>query len=203
MFCTKIAQHFSSGLRGQFALLRLARSDPRSLRSYYFTRHLADETCPERNADELVAEIDVLTDKYKRALADMENLRKRSQRQIEEAKVFAIQPFCKDLLEVADVLDLALLSLEKVELRDASVDSLQTGLKMTKEVLLKTFSKHGLVPVRPEGQKFDPNLHEAVYEIPTDQSKYPAGHIAHVLNIGYSLHNRPIRPAKVGVVKLD
>uniref|UniRef100_A0A914HUF7 Glutathione reductase n=1 Tax=Globodera rostochiensis TaxID=31243 RepID=A0A914HUF7_GLORO len=196
MFCTKIAQHFSSGLRGQFALLRLARSDPRSLRSYHLTRHLADETCPERNADELVAEIDVLTDKYKRALADMENLRKRSQRQIEEAKVFAIQPFCKDLLEVADVLDLALLSLDKVEIRDASVDSLQTGLKMTKEVLLKTFSKHGLVPVRPEGQKFNPNLHEAVYEIPTDQSEYPAGHIAHVLNIGYSLHNRPIRPAK-------
>ncbi|KAL3085251.1 hypothetical protein niasHS_010320 [Heterodera schachtii] len=156
--------------------------------------------------EKLKSDNEMLTDKYKRALADMENLRKRTQRQIEEAKLFAIQPFCKDLLEVADVLDLALNSLEKVKTEDgaASLDSgVHKGIKMTKEVLLKTFKKHGLVPVKPEGQKFDPNLHEAVYEISKDQSNRPAGHIAHVLNIGYSLHDRPIRPAKVGVVKME
>ena len=142
-----------------------------------------------------------LLDKYKRALAEVENSRKRGQRQVEEAKTFAIQGFCKDLLEVADVLNMAVGSLEKDAAKDKALKSVYDGISMTETSLLKAFAKHGLVQIRPEGQKFDPNLHEAVFEVPEEQSKFPPGHVSHVLNIGYSLHNRPVRPAKVGVVK--
>lgn len=72
---------------------------------------------------------------------------------------------------------------------------------MTQSMLLKTFAKHGLKPVSPEGEKFDPNLHEALFEIPQAGAKHEAGHVGHVAKIGYSLNGRPIRPAQVGVVK--
>ncbi|CEF64556.2 GrpE protein homolog 2, mitochondrial [Strongyloides ratti] len=154
--------------------------------------------------DTLMNEVSDLKNKYLRSVAETENVRKRGIRLVDDAKVFAIQGFCKDLLEVADILNLAIDAVPKEEIKnDKKLKDLYDGVVMTKEVLLKTFNKHGLVPVNPEGQKFDPNLHEAVFQVPKEQATVPAEHIAHVAKIGYYLHGRPIRPAQVGVVKSD
>ena len=105
--------------------------------------------------------------KYMRALAETENVRRRGQQQIADVKVFAIQSFSKDLLEVADVLDLALGSVDRATLNaNAQLKGLHDGVLMTKDALLKTFNKHGLTVVSPEGEKFDPNFHDALFKIP-------------------------------------
>ncbi|VDL76335.1 unnamed protein product [Nippostrongylus brasiliensis] len=153
--------------------------------------------------DTLLGESSEWKDKYQRSLAETENVRKRGMKQAEEAKVFAIQGFCKDLLEVADILDLAVNSVKKEQLEsgDKNLVDLHKGVVMTKDVLLKTFQRHGLVQVNPMGEKFDPNLHEAVFQVPQGQgTEAEPGHIMHVAKVGYCLKERPIRAAQVGVV---
>ncbi|KAF8357516.1 hypothetical protein PRIPAC_92511 [Pristionchus pacificus] len=153
--------------------------------------------------DSLIEEGKEWKDRYTRALAETENVRRRGTKQVEDTKVFAVQGFCKDLLEVADILDLAVDSVKEEQLKTASKDmkDLYDGVKMTKTVLLKTFAKHGLQPCNPIGEQFDPNLHEAVFQVPKEQAKFEVGHIEHVMKIGYILKERPVRAAQVGVVK--
>ncbi|CAI5446271.1 unnamed protein product [Caenorhabditis angaria] len=152
--------------------------------------------------DELIAESSDNLDKYKRSLAETENVRRRGLKQTEDAKVFAIQGFCKDLLEVSDILDIAVKSVkpEEIEQGGKSFKDLYEGVSMTRTVLLKVFEKHGLKTVDPTNEKFDPNLHEAVFQIPSANAKQPVGHIEVCTKIGYNLKDRPIRPAQVGVV---
>lgn len=153
--------------------------------------------------DSLVEEVFVWKDKYQRSLAETENVRARGIKQIEEAKMFAIQGFCKDLLEVADVLDLAVDSVKSEQLKSDSktLMDLHNGIVMTKTVLLKVFKRHGLVAFNPVGEKFNPNLHEAVFQTPaSDEANVEPGHVGHVAKVGYLLNDRPIRPAQVGVV---
>ncbi|KTF80766.1 hypothetical protein cypCar_00004610 [Cyprinus carpio] len=142
-----------------------------------------------------------ITDKYKRALADTENLRQRSQKMINDAKLFGIQGFCKDLLEVADILEKATESVPKTEISTANphLKNLYDGLVMTEVQIQKVFQKHGLVKLNPDGQKFDPYEHEAVFHAPIE-GKEP-GTVAVVTKVGYKLHGRTLRPALVGVVK--
>ncbi|XP_043368423.1 grpE protein homolog 1, mitochondrial isoform X2 [Dermochelys coriacea] len=142
-----------------------------------------------------------MTDKYKRALADTENLRQRSQKLVEEAKLYGIQSFCKDLLEVADVLEKATESVPKEELKDENphLKNLYDGLVMTEVQIQKVFKKHGLLKLNPVGAKFDPYEHEALFHAPME-GKEP-GSIALVSKVGYKLHGRTLRPALVGVVK--
>lgn len=108
-----------------------------------------------------------LLDKYKRALADGENLRQRLTKQIDDAKLFGIQSFCKDLLEVADILGHATESVPETEINDKNphLKSLFEGLKMTKGTLEQIFKRHNLEPVNPINEKFNPNLHEALFQI--------------------------------------
>lgn len=108
----------------------------------------------------------LLKDKYKRALADGENLRSRLTKQIEEAKIFGIQSFCKDLLDVADVLSKATESVPKEEISNSNphLKSLYEGLVMTEAQLQSVFKRHGLEQVNPLDEKFDPNLHEALFQ---------------------------------------
>lgn len=173
----------------------------------------------------------LLKDKYKRALADTENLRQRSQKMIDDAKLYGkllyissfyeqrfldladllnvltpisssgIQGFCKDLLEVADILEKATESVPKTEISSANphLKNLYDGLVMTEVQIQKVFQKHGLVKLNPDGQKFDPYEHEAVFHAPIE-GKEP-GTIAVVTKVGYKLHGRTLRPALVGVVK--
>uniref|UniRef100_A0A0X3NN29 GrpE protein homolog n=1 Tax=Schistocephalus solidus TaxID=70667 RepID=A0A0X3NN29_SCHSO len=141
-------------------------------------------------------------DKYKRALAESENVRKRMLRQVEEAKLFGIQSFCKDLLDVADILAKATESAPEDQLKpDVNPHFLQLheGLKMTNAQLLKVFGKHNLHRIAPEvGDKFDPNFHEAVFTVPIKGENEP-NTIANVTKVGYRLQERTLRPAFVGV----
>ncbi|XP_077992525.1 grpE protein homolog 1, mitochondrial-like [Glandiceps talaboti] len=156
----------------------------------------------QEEKEKLQKQLDEITDKYKRSLAETENVRTRNRKQIEETRIYAIQGFCKDLLEVADVLHAATESVPKEELgktANSHLKSLFEGLKMTEAQLLKVFSRHGLVPIDPAGEKFDPNQHEAMFTLPTPD-KVP-GTVAVVTKIGYRLKERTVRPALVGVAK--
>ncbi|KAK4882576.1 hypothetical protein RN001_005895 [Aquatica leii] len=142
-----------------------------------------------------------LLDKYKRSLADSENLRSRLMKQIGDAKIFGIQSFCKDLLDVADVLSKATESVPKEEISDKNphLKNLYEGLMMTEAQLKAVFKRHGLEPVDPLNEKFDPNYHEALFQQEVE-GKVP-GSVVVVSKIGYKLHDRVIRPALVGVSK--
>ncbi|KAJ8958219.1 hypothetical protein NQ318_017360 [Aromia moschata] len=142
-----------------------------------------------------------LLDKYKRALADSENLRSRLTKQISEAKIFGIQSFCKDLLDVADVLSRATESVPKEQLNDNNphLKSLYEGLVMTEAQLNTVFKRHGLEKVNPIDEKFDPNYHEALFQ--QEIAGKEPNTVVTVSKIGYKLHDRVIRPALVGVSK--
>ncbi|XP_044136687.1 grpE protein homolog 1, mitochondrial [Bufo gargarizans] len=162
----------------------------------------------EESAEQLAAgkakleeQVKEVTDKYKRALADTENMRQRSQKMVEDAKLYGIQGFCKDLLEVADILEKATESVPKEEIKDENphLKNLYEGLVMTEVQMQKVFKKHGIVKLNPVGAKFDPYEHEALFHAPVE-GKEP-GTVALVTKVGYKLHERTLRPALVGVVK--
>ncbi|XP_011686880.1 PREDICTED: grpE protein homolog, mitochondrial [Wasmannia auropunctata] len=150
---------------------------------------------------ELKESKDTLEDKYKRALAEGENIRVRLTKQINDAKLFGIQGFCKDLLDVADVLGKATESVPKDELTEQNphLKSLYEGLVMTEAQLHKVFKKHGLVSLNPVNEKFDPNEHEALFQQEVEGKE--SGTIVVVSKVGYKLHERIVRPALVGVAK--
>ncbi|KAH3708561.1 hypothetical protein DPMN_068029 [Dreissena polymorpha] len=141
-------------------------------------------------------------DKYKRALAEIENTRMRMKKQIDDMKLFGIQGFSKDLLVVADILDQAIQSVPKEELsKNEHLNSMFNGLKMTNEQLLKVFGRHGLVKIVPSvGEKFDPYIHEALFEVPKGADN-EGGTVALCQKTGFKLHERTLRPATVGVFK--
>lgn len=140
-----------------------------------------------------------LLDKYRRSLADFENLRNRMNKQVADAKVFGIQGFCKDLLDVADVLAKAADSVSEDALKNEShyLKDMHQGLKLTQSQLLHVFERHGLVQENPLGEKFDPNRHDALFQVPMPD-KDP-NTVIDVQKIGYILQGRTIRPAAVGV----
>jgi molecular chaperone GrpE len=140
-------------------------------------------------------------DKLLRTLAEMENLRKRTEREVADARVYSVSGFARDVLAVADNMHRAL-GTAGVELRehaDATVKALIEGVEMTERELMKVLEKYGVKKFSPEGEKFDPNRHEAMYEVPTQD--LPSGHVAQVMQAGYMLGERVLRPAMVGVSK--
>ena len=138
-------------------------------------------------------------DKYLRALAETENVRQRMKKQVEDSKLYGIQEFSKDILNVADILRKATKSVHETSLKqqDKQLNALYDGVKMTEAELQKALQKHGITQIDPVGQLFDPVFHEAMFEVEGEKP----GTIAHVSAIGYTLHGRTIRPAKVGVVR--
>ncbi|CAH1131187.1 unnamed protein product [Ceutorhynchus assimilis] len=156
-----------------------------------FNKQIAELT--DKNLD--------LVDKYKRALADGENLRQRLTKQISDAKIYGIQGFCKDLLDVADVLGKATETVPKDQITDSNphLKTLYEGLIMTEAQLKSVFKRHGLEPVNPLDEKFDPNFHEALFQQEVEGKA--AGTVVVVSKIGYKLHDRVLRPALVGVSK--
>lgn len=139
-------------------------------------------------------------DKYQRSLAENQNVIQRSRKLVEEAKLFGIQSFSKDLLEVKDVLEKATESVPKEELdKNTHLKNLFDGLTLTDMQLQKVFTKNGLEKVDPMDEKFDPHSHEAVFQINVPDKEN--GTVALVQKIGYKLNGRTLRPALVGVVK--
>jgi molecular chaperone GrpE len=145
----------------------------------------------------LKAQIAALKDQALRYAADAENTRRRAEREINDGRAYAISRFAKDLLGVADNLARALEHAPKDD-ADPSVRGLAVGLEMTQKELLSAFERNGLTPIEPDpGAKFDPHQHQAVME--QDSRDVPAGSIVNVLQNGYELFGRVVRPAMVVV----
>jgi molecular chaperone GrpE len=140
-------------------------------------------------------------DKLLRTLAEMENLRKRTEREVTDARTYAVSGFARDVLAVADNMHRALEAIgpEARAQADATLKTLIEGIELTERELHKVLSKNGVKKFSPEGEKFDPNMHEAMYEVPTQD--LPSGHVAQVMQAGYMLGERVLRPAMVGVSK--
>ncbi len=150
--------------------------------------------------EELSAEVDKLKDQLLRTLAELENYRKRAEREREETAKFATTGFARELLTVADNLRRALESVpEDHEHPEKLLKSLMEGVEITEKELLLAFKKHGIEKIDPLGTSFDHHLHQAMFEV--DTSDQPAGTIVHVLQPGYQLNGRLLRPALVGVAK--
>jgi molecular chaperone GrpE len=140
-----------------------------------------------------------LKDKLLRTLAEMENLRRRTEREVADAKAYAVSGFARDLLGVADNLRRGLESLDASgrSSLDAGAKLMVEGVELTERELIKTLDKHGVKKLDPLGQKFDPNLHQAMFEAPDPtQAK---GHVVVVVQSGYAISGRVLRPALVGV----
>jgi molecular chaperone GrpE len=140
-------------------------------------------------------------DKLLRTLAEMENLRKRTGREIADARVFGVTGFARDVLAVADNMHRALGTVGDAERdkADPKVKALIEGVELTERELMKVLEKYGVTKFSPEGEKFDPNLHQAMYEI--QNPGLPPGHVGQVMQAGYMLGDRVLRPAMVGVTK--
>jgi molecular chaperone GrpE len=157
------------------------------------------ELSPEARAAALEAELADHKDRLLRALAETENTRRRAQREREDATKYAIAAFAKDLLSTADNLRRALESLPEAEVRDERSRSLLAGVAATERELLSVFERHGIRRIDPMGERFDHNSHQAIFE--AERSDQPPGTIVEVLQPGYLLHDRLLRPAMVGVAK--
>lgn len=165
----------------------------------------AQDVTPENQnvPDEGVEEITALRARLEtaeadrlRALADRENTIKRMEREKAEALKFAVAGFVKDLLTVADTFDQALSHVPTSE-AGSPVETFVTGITMTAKQMLSTLEKHGIVKYNPAGEAFDHNLHQAMLEEPSDA--IPPGHIVRVIQAGYRMHDRVLRPALVTV----
>ncbi len=154
---------------------------------------------PAARVAELEAEKAELRDQLLRALADVENTRRRLQRELDEKMKYATAPLAKDLLGVADNLGRALGAVPAEVREQEAVKSLIAGVEMTEKALMEAFAKHGIERIEPAGEKLDPHRHEAMMEI-QDPSK-PAGTVAQVFEAGYELRGRLLRPARVAVAK--
>lgn len=140
----------------------------------------------------LKAKADENWDRYLRAAAELENVRKRAEREVSSARKFAIERFSSDLLEVRDSLEMALAAGP-----DADAASLREGNEATLKLLTATMQRHGLVEVDPQGEPFDPEMHEAMTMQPSADAE--PGSVLTVFQKGYSLNGRLLRPARVVV----
>ena len=159
---------------------------------------------PEQGTEELEAlrkENAELRDRLLRTVADMENLRKRTEREIADTRSYAIAGFARDMLTANDSLSRALmmLSAEARESAEGTTKSLIEGIEMTEREMQRLLAKHGVTPIEAEGQKFDPHRHQAMFEVP-DPSK-PEGTVVQVVQAGFAIGERVLRPAMVGVAK--
>jgi molecular chaperone GrpE len=142
-----------------------------------------------------------MKDRLLRTLAEMENLRKRTEREIADSRLYSVASFARDMLNVADNMRRALDAMP-AELRanaDASAKALIEGVDLTERELQKALEKNGIRQFSPQGEKFDPNLHQAMFEVP--DATVPAGSVVQVVQPGYMIGERILRPALVGVSK--
>jgi molecular chaperone GrpE len=142
-----------------------------------------------------------LKDRLLRSLAEMENLRRRTEKQVADERVYGIAGFARDMLAVADNMRRALdaVTPELRETADPAVKALIEGVELTERELLKVLEKHGVKKLEPLGSRFDPNLHQAMYEVP--DPSVPAGTVVQAVQAGYTIGDRVLRPALVAVSK--
>lgn len=151
--------------------------------------------------EQLEAEIAALKDKFLRAFAEADNVRRRAEREVADAKIYGITGFARDILTVADDFERALgaIDAEARAKADGTLKTLLEGIDLTGRALLHALSKHGVARIEAEGAKFDPNMHQAMFEVPN--TEVPSGTVVQVIQPGYKLGERVLRPALVGVSK--
>ncbi len=154
------------------------------------------------NTAELQQQLDAMRDQMIRAVAEADNIRKRAVKEREDTAKYAIASFARDLLDVSDNLRRALEAMPTDLLeQDPRLKNLIDGIGATERTLLKTFEKHGITRIDPLHEIFNPNYHEVMFEAPLPGKQ--AGTVIQILESGYLLHDRLLRPARVGVVKDD
>ncbi|WP_394888856.1 nucleotide exchange factor GrpE [Mesorhizobium sp. AaZ16] len=149
----------------------------------------------------LLKENEDLKDRALRAAAEMENLRRRTARELQDARAYSAANFARDMLSVSDNLRRALdaIPAEAKAAGDAGFKTLIEGVEMTERAMLAALERHGVRKLQPEGEKFDPNFHQAMFEV--NNPDVPANTVVQVVQPGYSIGERVLRPAMVGVAK--
>ena len=155
----------------------------------------------EGSVEALSKEIAESRDKMLRTLAEMENLRKRTTREVADARIYAITGFARDVLDIADNLQRALdaVPADTRASADPGLKALIEGVELTERSLLNALEKNGVKKFDPAGEKFDPNFQQAMYEVP--YASVPSGTVVQVVQAGYMIGERVLRPALVAVSK--
>lgn len=151
--------------------------------------------------DVLKAENSELRDRFMRLAAEMDNLRRRTERDVKDAKAYAVSGFARDMLAVSDNLRRALdaVPADQRAGADATLTTLLEGVEMTERAMLSALERHGVKKIDAEGEKFDPNFHQAMFEIPNQA--VPNNTVVQVVQAGFTIGDRVLRPAMVGVSK--
>lgn len=183
--------------------LKRAADDFLKQRKQEATAELDDDKIADEGADQvaaLEAENEELKDQILRLAAEMENLRRRTARDVADAKSYSVANFARDMLQVSDNLNRALQAIpDGAREQDAGLQALAEGVEMTERAMMSALERHGVKKIEPEGQKFDPNFHQAMFEIPNPD--VPANTVQQVVQAGYVIGDRVLRPAMVGVAK--
>src|ERR1700712_4044636 len=155
----------------------------------------------EGSVEALTKEAAESRDKMLRTLAEMENLRKRTAREVADGRTYAISGFARDVLDIADNLQRALdaVPADAKAAADPGLKALIEGVELTERSLLNTLEKNGVKKFDPSGEKFNPNFQQAMYEVP--DTSVPSGTVVQVVQAGYTIGERVLRPALVGVSK--
>lgn len=162
----------------------------------------AEAVAPQAQEDELAAaqaEAASLKDQLLRQMAETENVRRRLEREKQDAGAYAVTSFARDILAVADNLRRALDAVPEAARADQAVANVITGIEMTEREVFNVFNKYGIAQVEALGQKLDPNKHQAMLEIPTNDAE--PGTVVQVLQTGFVIKDRLLRPALVAVAK--
>lgn len=149
----------------------------------------------------LTDEVASLKDRLLREMAEMENLRRRSAKEKVDASKFAITGFARDMISVGDNLDRALQALPD-DVRENAADEIKnlfTGVEMTNQEMMNIFDRHGIKQIKPLDEKFNPNFHQAMFEVPN--TEIANGTVVEVVQVGYAIGERVLRPALVGISK--
>jgi molecular chaperone GrpE len=149
----------------------------------------------------LKAENDDLRDRFIRLAADMDNLRRRTEREIKDAKAYAVSAFARDILAVSDNLRRALdaIPADAAQSTEGGFAGFVEGVEMTERSMLSTMERHGIKKIEADGAKFDPNFHQAMFEVPNPA--VPNNTVVQVVQAGFTIGERVLRPAMVGVAK--
>lgn len=194
----------SDQARDERASENTAESENRSAEAQAENGRPAETAANEQSADfealtRLLKENEELKDRALRTAAEMENLRRRTARDVHDARAYAIANFARDMLSVSDNLRRAIEAVpaEARASGDTGLAALIEGVEVTERSMLTALERHGVKKLEPEGEKFDPNFHQAMFEVPNPD--VPSGTVVQVVQSGYSIGERVLRPAMVGV----
>lgn len=156
---------------------------------------------PFTEIENLMQEHNALKDKVLRTMAEMENLRRRTEREVADAKLYGVTSFARDMLTFADNLRRAAesVSADEKEAASPALKSFVEGIELTERDFLSRLARFGVKKLEPQGEKFDPNMHEALFEVP--DPSVASGTVVQVVEAGFSIGDRCLRPAKVGVAR--